>query len=189
MYGKSNVFDKAEIKNVDKRASAKLIKFLEKFDTFSLSEIPNIYLFGKNRVGKSWSLHAMLNKILALNCKSVYYISAYDLHICYVKDTRWDVDPNYSFVEYLESVKYLFLDELAQEYRAKSGFAETSIENFIRKRFLNGRKTIIAGNGSIKALDEIYGQSFSNFIGSEYYTVEIDEGANMSKLKLQDKAK
>ena len=186
----NKIYSEAELNAIDKRSAKSLRLLVNKFlrtnkATFLAKKI-NIYLYGPNRVGKTWFLHALSNYIInEYKIKSLYFITAPKLYKIYIKNPI--KDDNTTWINFIATRKILILDDLGQEYRAKSGFAETNFEELIRWRFNNSRITIISGNATPKTIKEVYGQSFSNFIEGEYIAYEIREDINMSKLKLVER--
>lgn len=134
----------------------------------------NVYLFGSVRVGKTWCFHAILNHIKdGYEEHSVYYIVAPKLVGYY--QTNAMIDEDTSWVNYLASRKVLIIDDIGQEHRASSGFAETKIENFIRWRINNNKITYLGSNASIDMLSKIYGESFAEIVRGEFVQIEVND--------------
>ncbi len=184
----------ASFNTLDNRASSELKNFVKDFKLLVKKDFkikkPNIYLYGDYRVGKTWILHAAGRYIVDNKIEnSLYYVTVPKLYEYHVKNS-YNYDYDCSWVDFLSSRRLLILDDLGQEYRgAKSGYAETIIETFLRFRFNYNRITFIGTNADFDSLESLYGKSLSNFIYGEYIDFEISEGVNMSSILLEDKYK
>lgn len=142
--------------------------------------MPNTYIYGDYRRGKTWMLHALINYFKKkFGEKSIGYVDSPKLYEYFKSNEIWKLD--YTWWQYYQDKKILMLDDLGQEYRSGSGFSETRLENFLRWRFGHGRITFIATNLEVDKITSKYGESFAEFILGEYYPVDV-EGTNMSEL-------
>jgi len=191
-YGLLPYYEKADLKDLVKEASDEFHKLKKFFDTISNEELyvkrPNVYLFGAQRRGKTWMLHAIMNKIIEMFAeKSLFYITAPHLMRLMLKDDR-DEATGESLLNVVTQKKILFLDDLGQEYKPHSGFVENRFEEFLRWRFSHNKITFVSGNATIEHIEQIYGKSFGDFLGGEYITFEVTEDAiDLSKLFLDRK--
>jgi len=163
-------------------------KFMEISKDKFYKERFNIYLYSSYRVGKTWILHAIANYIIEKYIEnSVYYVTLPKLMDYFMKGSMYDEDT--TWVNFLASRRVLIIDDVGQEYRSKSGFAETKFENLIRWRFNHKKITYLAGNGNLEALEQLYGESLSAFIDGEYIVIDIEDTRNLSKIILKNKLK
>ena len=178
----------AKLSDIDKRSPSDLLKLAKQFakmDRDSIYKGINLYMYGSYRVGKTWMLHAIANRLIELNEKSLFYVTAPILQMGVQKNLRLF---DYPYLDYLCAVRFLMLDDLGQEYRgAQSGFIETTLEYLIRYRFNNARVTYIATNGSLENIQQIYGSSLFDFINGEYVIFNVEEKTNMSVLLRNDR--
>lgn len=180
----------ADIKGIDKRSSESLQLLCNKIFTTDkekfYKEKWNMYLYGLPRRGKTWVMHALLNHIIKVyNEKSVYFITSPDLYQYHITGAK--MSDGSKWINFVASRKFLALDDLGQEYRSQSGFAETKIENFLRWRFNHGLTTFVSSNATLDTLKEVYGQSFADFISGEFISFDVSDGINMSEVILADK--
>lgn len=180
----------ATLKGIDKRSSESLQKLCEKIFTTDKEKFYkdrlNIYLYGLPRRGKTWVLHAMLNHLIKeYKEKSVYFVTSPELYNAHVNHTT--NSEGVKWISYYASRKFLALDDLGQEYRSNTGFAESKIETFLRYRFNHGFITYVASNADPDTLRSVYGQSFAEFIQGEYIMFDVSDGVNISEILLADK--
>jgi DNA replication protein DnaC len=195
MFGKFERYNNASLVNMHKEAPKKLRELLKSFtkknkDKF-FSDKLNMYLYGSYRTGKTYFFHAVLNYIYyEWKEKSIYIISAPDLYQYFIHRTPHPRNPGYTWIDFLIGKKVLIIDGLGTEYRgSNSGFFETQIENFIRKRINKGLITMIESNCKPEDLNKYYGDVFENMVRGEFVTIEINSTVNMSDIILADKEK
>lgn len=180
----------ARFDNLHAKASPEIQRLVKKFslttkDTLYKKKL-NFFIFGNHRIGKTWFLHALANHLIVkFNERSLYYATCPKLYEYFKKHSK---RKDSTWVTFLASVRFLFLDDLGLEYRgAASGFAETYIENFVRFRFNSGRVTILSSNAGVDSLYDIYGKSFAKFIEGEFVVIELPSDVNMSQVILHEK--
>lgn len=67
----------------------------------------------------------------------------------------------------------VILDDIGQEYRTQSGFTESQLHEFLRRRYEAARPTIVTTNIDPVDLIKVYGQSFDSFRHDAFETLEI----------------
>lgn len=193
-YGllKRDVYKNASFSNLHSQAPEELKALVKKFKSMTKEAFYenklNIYLYGSYRVGKTFILHCIAKHIIEkFGEKSIYFVRVPDLYKYFMKNTPYR--DNGTMIKFLLGRRVLIIDDLGQEYRANSGFAETMVEDFIRKRFNKGYITYIGSNANIDTLEKTYGESFSALISGEYVCIEIEDDVNISKILLEEKLK
>ena len=184
----------AALKNLHKKTPEDLRALLEKIVKTSkktfFKEANNLYLYGVNRVGKSFILHAIAKHIIkSYEEKSVYIVTASDL-LTYFIERTWNPEYNYSWVDVLLGKRVLIVDGLGKEYRgSQSGFFETKFESFIRERINNMQITYIESKYDIGDLELEYGKGLAGIINGEFVVFDVDSNVDMSKVIKDEKLK
>jgi DNA replication protein DnaC len=184
----------ASLKNLHKKTPEDLRALLEKIVKTSkktfFKEANNLYLYGVNRVGKSFILHAIAKHIIkSYEEKSVYIVTASDL-LTYFIERTWNPEYNYSWVDVLLGKRVLIVDGLGKEYRgSQSGFFETKFESFIRERINNMQITYIESKYDIGDLELEYGKGLAGIINGEFVVFDVDSNVDMSKVIKDEKLK
>lgn len=185
-YGILPFYKNAALKDLKGKTDKRIKNFISEFVKTQESEVykrnTSFYIYGNNRIGKTWAFHCMLNHIIKnYKEKSVYFVSAVDL-IEYHKQNIYYKNTEYKFSQFLASVKILFIDDMGKEYRREGGEFVTSVyEKFLRYRFNHNKITYISGNAHIDLFKTLYASSsLWYFLKSEYVILDITEGENLA---------
>lgn len=185
-YGVLPFYRNAALKDLKGNTDKRIKNFISEFIKTPESEVykrnTSFYIYGNNRIGKTWAFHCMLNHIIKnYNEKSAYLVSATDL-IEYHKQNIYYKNTEYKFSQFLASVKLLFIDDMGKEYRREGGEFVTSVyERFLRYRFNHNKITYISGNAHIDLFKELYSSaSLWYFLKSEYVILDITAGENLA---------
>ena len=191
-YGALPYYADAKLNKLVKEASEEFHKLKEFFETITEKELyekrPNIYLFGAQRRGKTWLLHAIMNLIIEkFQEKSIYYITSPRLMTMFMTNPIKE-ETGEKLTNIIGQKRILLLDDLGQEYKPSTGFVENRIEEFLRWRFSHNKITFVSGNATIDDIEQIYGKSFADFLDGEFITYEITtDSLDLSKIFLERK--
>jgi len=112
-----------------------------------------LILYGENGSGKS-ALAAIIAREAYLAGFTVFWTGCNDYKAAVF--SREEFDEYTTIVERAQEVDFLVIDDMGKEYRGKSEFMESEIDNLIRKRVLNGCVTIVTTNLKPERMKEEY---------------------------------
>ena len=128
-----------------------IVRFIKDFKA-NLIDGRGLYLWGDYSSGKT-ALSCILLKSLASIGKMGLFISARDIPKYIIEKVRFD--SKYTFVDRMEMVDLLVIDELILK-EGKDSFVETSVETIFRARLIKKKATIFTSNNSPSTVKQLF---------------------------------
>jgi len=145
-----------------------------------------VFVWGSNSVGKTHVAAALCKAVWGRYRVSSYLVTAEELKECWIDNSIEAHPGSHEFmVERILDVRFLFIDDLAKEYRTESGFAENKLGNLLRRRQKEFKVTSVTTNLSPTQFKGVYGESSFELTKEGMIPCKI-EGENMRERVLKN---
>ena len=144
-----------------------------------------LFLWGANSTGKTYIASALCKYVWGNWRVASYLITAPDLYDAMKQDRPAHQDSEESVLYRVKNVRFLVVDDLGREYRAKSGFFESELSALIRGRNRDAKTTVVTSNVHPEKIKEIYGQSFAELL-KEAMLIRRIAGENWREAKADE---
>ena len=145
------------------------IEFCEKFD----EKHPNLLIYGKTGVGKTFLSHCIAKEMLDKE-RTVVYLSSIELFNILSK-ANFDKDLNdlekSTTVSYIMGCDLLVIDDLGTELI--NSFTSSQLYQIINKRLIKEQSTIISTNLNIGELEDAYSERIFSRLTYKYTLLKI----------------
>lgn len=173
-FANSDNFLKTKVSKKFREFVAKVEETLISYESYL--EKPHNYLFyGGNRIGKTWLLHFIMNRLIKVGSTDVYYVTVDELMRAHREmDFKHD---EYLWVTFYASVESLFIDDLGSEHRTDSGFVKRKLEKFLRYRLgSHGKHTYVAmASDELSFVTNTYGADINSIFESEFLEYDLGD--------------
>jgi DNA replication protein DnaC len=95
-----------------------------------------------------------------------YLVTAPDLYEATKSDFPAHEGSEEMVLQRVRKVRFLVIDDLGREYRAKTGFFEAELSSILRNRIRDTKTTVMTSNLEPKRIDSIYGHSVFELLKS-----------------------
>lgn len=166
LKGKVGTKFKKIVDNVDRT--------LNDYDRYREREHNYLFVGGK-RVGKTWLLHCMINRLISLGSNDVYYITLDELINAH-REMSMKNDSTL-WITFYASVESLFIDDMGSEYhKTESGYVGRKLEKFLRHRLgTYGKHTYIATSLELGEVSGKYNAEVHKILTSEFITKDLGD--------------
>jgi DNA replication protein DnaC len=148
--------------------------YLSKIET-AIRDGVGIFLWGDNSVGKSYVAAVLCKYVWAEFRVASYCLTANELKEAWIHDPKVSEESEETVLGRSESVRFLVIDDLGREHRAKSGFAEGRFNALLRHRSRTKRVTCITTNLSLQGFKEVYGKPSLELAQECMMFVKVDD--------------
>lgn len=134
-----------------------------------------LYLWGPNGTGKTYALAVVVRAVFLFGYSSLF-LDATEFRKS-LMDRTIMFDEGVSVIDRCETVDFLGLDDVGQEYRsANSGFVESMLGELLRHRVNHNRCTCLTTNLNYDQFTAIYGQSTAGLVLDSMVPIKMEAG-------------
>ena len=160
----------------------KVRKYLEKMDEMLENGIGLFLYSDENSTGKTSIAVLALKQALRLR-RTAYFEESGRLKAALIRAEEFE--ENIPIERRIRTVDLLVLDDVGQEYRTESGFAENTIESVLRDRSQSMRLTIMTSNLKPNKIEQVYSADLAALLRETMIPLRIS-GYDWRALKAEE---
>jgi DNA replication protein DnaC len=155
----------ARLAKLSEHQRAKINDYVSSLDKYIRQGV-GLYLWGENSRGKTYIASALCKYVWGMYRVASYLITAPDLYDATKSDYPAHEGSEETVLGRAQKVRFLVIDDLGREYRAKTGFFESELSSILRNRIRSKKTTVITSNLDPKRIAPIYGESVFELLKS-----------------------
>lgn len=155
----------ARLAKLSEHQRAKINDYVSLLDKY-IQQGVGLYLWGDNSRGKTYIVSALCKYVWGMYRVASYLVTSPDLYEATKKDFSAHEGSEETVLQRVRKVRFLVIDDLGREYRAKTGFFESELSSILRNRIRDTKTTVITSNLDPQRLSSIYGQSVYELLKS-----------------------